>query len=449
MKGCNIVVTTYGVLTRDPTLRELEWHRVVFDESHIARRPNTQRFRACTALIATHRWAVTGTPLVNGSVADLYYQLRLVKPDLALSVPQLSWASVHFMYLLAHAIVRHTKSMRINGMPILDLPAMRREDVVVSMSEGMSEMYRRELRGAGQVCRATSMARIMVTVDRLRRRCSSGVATDNLLAAGTLEIGAVMTPEEQQIAHERMQEDMCAICLESIGTVAMVRACKHIFCSGCIAEHLHRSQSACCPLCRGRVSFQTLRYMPPPEVEAAVPDCNAKLDRVVREVLSSDETDKFIVFSNFRITLERVAAALVQSDIEFRDLSRKSMTISRRRRIMDEFATLPGVRVLLLPMRSTAVGLNITCANRVVLMEPCLNPALEKQAIGRCWRMGQQKEVTVQRLVVANTIEARIVQANNEMDGVVRDGSGSERVVQNDRDRMRWGYSRITRLLSA
>ena len=63
--------------------------------------------------------------------------------------------------------------------------------------------------------------------------------------------------------------------------------------------------------------------------------------------------------------------------------------------------------------------------------------------------MGQQKEVTVQRLVVANTIEERIVQANNEMDGVVRDGSGSERVVHNDRDRVRWGYSRITRLLSA
>ena len=80
-------------------------------------------------------------------------------------------------------------------------------------------------------------------------------------------------------------------------------------------------------------------------------------------------------------------------------------------------------------------------------MEPCLNPALEKQAIGRCWRMGQQKEVRVQRFVVANTVEQRIVEANNEMDGTVRDASGSERALLADRDRVRWGFSRISNLL--
>jgi len=46
---------------------------------------------------------------------------------------------------------------------------------------------------------------------------------------------------------------------------------------------------------------------------------------------------------------------------------------------------------------SSAVGINLTAASHVFIMEPCLNPALEEQAIGRSWRMGQQRSVVVKR----------------------------------------------------
>jgi len=447
LKQCNIVVTTYGILTRDDTLHALAWHRVVFDESHIARRPTTQRFRACTRLRASHRWAVTGTPLVSGAVSELYCQLRLTKPDLSISVSHLSWSSVSFVHLLSHAITRHTKQMKINGVPILDLPMMRREDVVVTMSDALRDRYRQDVADVGQACRTTTMTRLMVTVDRLRRRCSSGIATEQLLAGGTATGSSCMTDEERRYVEERLQEDMCAICLEPISGVSMIKRCRHIFCGTCISEHLRRGGNNC-PMCRGSFTFDSLRCMPVAAVEqSVVPDFNAKMDYIVRDICGSDSTDKFIVFSNFRLTLQRVATALRQASVDFRDLSKKSLSIAQRRRTMEEFDNQPRVRVLLLPMRSTAVGLNITCANRVVLMEPCLNPALEKQAIGRCWRMGQQREVRVQRFVVANTVEQRIVEANNEMDGTVRDASGSERALLIDRDRVRWGFSRISSLL--
>jgi len=51
----------------------------------------------------------------------------------------------------------------------------------------------------------------------------------------------------------------------------------------------------------------------------------------------------------------------------------------------------------LLSMRAGAVGINLTAASHVFLLEPCLNPALEDQAIGRAWRMGQTRTVTVKR----------------------------------------------------
>ena len=59
-------------------------------------------------------------------------------------------------------------------------------------------------------------------------------------------------------------------------------------------------------------------------------------------------------------------------------------------------------------MRSGAVGINLTSATHVFLVEPAFNPALTEQAIGRSWRMGQRREVRVKHLIVANSIESNI-----------------------------------------
>lgn len=67
---------------------------------------------------------------------------------------------------------------------------------------------------------------------------------------------------------------------------------------------------------------------------------------------------------------------------------------------LQAFQRDPPTTVFLLSMRSGAVGINLTAASHVFLLEPCLNPALEEQAIGRAWRMGQKREVVVKRLFV-------------------------------------------------
>jgi len=54
------------------------------------------------------------------------------------------------------------------------------------------------------------------------------------------------------------------------------------------------------------------------------------------------------------------------------------------------------------------VGLNLTAASHVILLEPSVNPALEEQAIGRVYWMGQLKPTTVKRLVVSDSVESRL-----------------------------------------
>ena len=60
--------------------------------------------------------------------------------------------------------------------------------------------------------------------------------------------------------------------------------------------------------------------------------------------------------------------------------------------------------------RAGAVGINLTQANRVFLMEPSFNPALEAQAIGRVHRLGQKRNVEIVRLIIKDSVESRILQ---------------------------------------
>ena len=75
-------------------------------------------------------------------------------------------------------------------------------------------------------------------------------------------------------------------------------------------------------------------------------------------------------------------------------------TLKQRARSIDDFQSDPPTTVFLLSVRSGCVGITLTAANYVFLLEPCLNPALEEQAIGRAWRMGQTRQVHVKKLYV-------------------------------------------------
>ena len=74
-------------------------------------------------------------------------------------------------------------------------------------------------------------------------------------------------------------------------------------------------------------------------------------------------------------------------------------------RVMSHAPTLSSTPLLISLLSPAAVGINLTAASHIFLMEPCLNPALEEQAIGRCWRMGQQRQVVVKRFYTKDSVE--------------------------------------------
>ena len=95
---------------------------------------------------------------------------------------------------------------------------------------------------------------------------------------------------------------------------------------------------------------------------------------------------------------------LPKHGFQFRTLS-GDMPMSKRARALRDFQNDPPTTIFLLSIRAGACGINLTQANRVFLMEPAMNPALEAQAIGRVYRLGQRKNVEIVRMLIGQIFE--------------------------------------------
>ena len=127
----------------------------------------------------------------------------------------------------------------------------------------------------------------------------------------------------------------------------------------------------------------------------------------LEKIRDSEPESKSLVFSQYKSTLDWLQIELPKHGFQFRTLS-GGMSMTQRTKAMDAFQNDPPTTIFLLSLRAGAVGINLTTANRVFLMEPATNPALEEQAIGRVCRLGQKSVVEIVRLVVKNSIETRL-----------------------------------------
>ncbi|SFE03473.1 Helicase conserved C-terminal domain-containing protein [Actinacidiphila alni] len=139
----------------------------------------------------------------------------------------------------------------------------------------------------------------------------------------------------------------------------------------------------------------------------AVPARSAKLQRLRELVAEAAENDlKVVVFSFFRDVLSSVRLVLGPS---VHGPLTGAVPATERQRIVDAFAAAPGHAVLLSQIQAGGTGLNMQAASVVILCEPQVKPTLEAQAIGRAHRMGQIRHVRVHRLLIADSVDQRML----------------------------------------
>ncbi|MFD5827312.1 DEAD/DEAH box helicase [Lentzea sp. NPDC060358] len=141
---------------------------------------------------------------------------------------------------------------------------------------------------------------------------------------------------------------------------------------------------------------------------------SAKLARLLEIVEESrDNGWKVVVFSYFHDVLDAVAAqtgvtgAEVSGTEVFGPLT-GATSAQGRQEMVDAFTAREGHAVLLAQIEAGGVGLNIQAASVVIITEPQWKPSTEDQAIARCHRMGQVRKVHVHRLLVKDSVDARV-----------------------------------------
>ncbi|KAL0931470.1 DNA repair protein rad5 [Colletotrichum truncatum] len=492
----DVLITSYGVVLSEFNqvaakkgdksnhhgLFSLNFFRVILDEAHHIKNRQSKTAKACYEISAEHRWALTGTPIVN-KLEDLFSLVRFLRVEpwnnfsfwkTFITVP---FESKDFMRaldvvqtVLEPLVLRRTKDMKTpDGEPLVPLPPKQIEIVDVELSETEREIYDyiftrakqsfRENVEAGTVMKAFTS--IFANILRLRQSCCHPVLVKNKeLVADEAEAGAaadmaagladdmdlgslieqfsVTVSESEsnpnafgahilgQIRDEAANE--CPICSEEPMIDQTVTGCWHSACKKCLLDYMKhqtdRHKVPTCPNCRAEINyrdlFEVVRHDDDPDMfqkskislqRLGVNNSSSKvvaLIKALRELRKEQPRVKSVVFSQFTSFLTLIEPALERANIKFLRLD-GSMAQKARAAVLTEFQDSKTFTVLLISLRAGGVGLNLTSAKRVYMMDPWWSFAVEAQAIDRVHRMGQDEEVKVYRFIVKESVEERML----------------------------------------
>ncbi|ORY85471.1 SNF2 family N-terminal domain-domain-containing protein [Protomyces lactucae-debilis] len=433
MQAADIVLTTYALLAqefkaaeegnRETILPQMEWYRVILDEAHIIKDISTQQSQAAAALSALNRWAVTATPVQNGlnDLSALFNFLKLEPFDQRavwsqyISQPMKQGDQVavtRLQTLLKMRCLRRTKDYSSDGKPseaLMQMAPKTEETRLLKLDDEEQEIYnthlayyQRKTRGLGK---AQTTINVLHCINRLRQIC---------LHTGILATLDAKEAETSAGKNESASDDRtCDFCGEELVTAAQkdgqsaycnTGRCNHHFCSE-DGQALLDEEAADCP----RKKDLAIPYST--KLKALLTDLGAMLDDA-----EGEDVSKAIVFSQFTSFLDLCGEALSGLGIPFArldgSLSRDERTAQLAR--LERDASADGVRVMLVSTRAGGVGLNLVAANRVFFMEPCWNPSIYAQAVDRCHRIGQRKQVAVVSYVVEGSIEQTMIKLQSQ-----------------------------------
>ncbi|OBZ82282.1 putative ATP-dependent helicase C23E6.02 [Choanephora cucurbitarum] len=397
--------------------------------------------------------------------------------------------AIRVAHLLMKAIsMRRSKKAKIDGRPILDLPERNVHMTHIDFSPDERTHYdfveqRAQARfnkylQAGSVMKNYSS--VLVLLLRLRQACLHPNLTF-VEGDGEVPAGESANPEKQEQLARQMKPDVvrrllsdatsiaeieCPICLDIAQDAQIAKECGHILCKECLDNFINTNDGATkrCPHCRGDISkanmvpLEAFLKVHAPDLikeaeaaeqqekdeEAASKDkeekealarvhefiSSAKIDKMIEILKETNATtnnqDKTIVFSQFTAFLDLIETPLKHEGFKYLRYD-GSMDIKSRADTVSKFFEDPEYTVLLVSTKCGSLGLNLTCANRVILMDIWWNPALENQAIDRVHRIGQRKPVDVHRIFINRTVEDRILELQKKKqsiaDGVLGEGS--------------------------
>jgi non-specific serine/threonine protein kinase len=150
------------------------------------------------------------------------------------------------------------------------------------------------------------------------------------------------------------------------------------------------------------------------------PNVSIKLEELGREITENISNHKALVFSQFLGMLALIKEKLTDLGVPFEYFD-GSTSAQDREKAIQHFQKNDEVRVFLISLKAGGVGLNLTAADYVYIVDPWWNPAVEQQAIDRTHRIGQTKNIFAYRMICKDTIEDKILQLQEKKRSLARD----------------------------
>ena len=452
LAAADVVITTYNIVGTEasnparslrqqhhrvhgnrvytPPLTDVTWTRVVLDESHTINMFSAIQ-RAVCALTAEARWCLTGTPC-RFSADDMMAQATFLRDPTVTrgnSNGRLSHAQWRYAMRAEETVARTmvpvarrvTQGSRVGGAALVEIPPPQWENHWVTLSDEDRTVYLTALRTARHLgSQSFGPLQAVRALSTLR-----GVLSGTTASAGTAVVTAARftTVSEGGIA----VTEPCPVCYEDVHRPAKT-PCGHVFCEGCLSMWFGTARQASCPMCRQRLQEQQGQgFAPPPVPTAPEPPVapepptriRARIEAFRTIVASLGPTDRLLVFLQYPDVMGDLQEACGPVPCF---AIRGSMDRAARMRNLAGFAQ-GAPAVFLMTVRAGAVGVNLTAANRILLFEPVLTDAVERQAVARAVRIGQTREVRVTRLLCRDTIDEPIMRRRDagapfHLDGV-------------------------------
>ena len=133
-----------------------------------------------------------------------------------------------------------------------------------------------------------------------------------------------------------------------------------------------------------------------------------KLEELTREIQENISNHKILVFSQFLGMLDLVRKRLDADNIKYVYLD-GSTPATERQNIVTQFQEDESIQIFLMSLKAGGVGLTLTAADYVYIVDPWWNPAVEDQAIDRTHRIGQDKAIFAYKMICKDSIEEKII----------------------------------------
>lgn len=458
LQNHDIVITTYATLAtewsrnlkssagRFESLHSYHWRRVVLDEAHCIRDRSSLNHRSVYALHARFRWCLTGTPIQNRieDFGALINFLRVQPFDsqsmfthhIANPVKNGDQSGFKKLKKLVHSTSMRRTKASIFG--TLDFPSRINQEKIIELDGEERSIYAALKDSCIEVMdfmscsedRQKPVGNVFKLILRLRQVCNH----TSLLPANVLN--QVYSKDFVDAASNG--QEICNSCgsevviTESKNTYEDSLAGAGALCADCKYQDKEGSATDTSPgtafsneLGENDIMDVSINHGSSSKIEALLQNLHAYRTH------STAYPIKSVVFTCWTKMLDLIGTSLASNGFVFQRID-GAKSDRQRRAALEAFRTNPGCTILLASIGSAGVGLDLTAACRVHLMEPQWNPMAEEQALDRVHRMGQTREVIATRYIVRDSIEEYVTSIQKKKLELIQDSLHGESTKGHD-----------------